>query len=252
MLLKLKDLHGYNVAASDAPAGEVKDTYFDDVRWVVRYLVVDTRAWISGREVLISPLAVTHLDREKQRIDLSVTQKQVDASPSIDAAQPVSRMMETQLNRHYGYPDYWMYGLNAPLWGWADMPVLPPPGKMPPSPADSGDPGTHLRSAREVIGYHIKAKDGETFGHVEDVLVDPDTWALRYLLVDTRNWWPGQAVIVGTEWANEIDWGSRTLSMDLDAERIKACPPFDPAAPVTRQYEQDLHRHYGRSGYWGR
>jgi hypothetical protein len=249
MLLQLKDLNGYNVAASDAPAGEVKDTYFDDARWVVRYIIVDTRAWIRGREVLISPLAVSHLDPQRQRIDLSVTQKQVDESPSVDADKPVSRMMEAQLNRYYGYPDYWTFGLNAPVWGWADVPVLPAEGALPATPPDSGDPGTHLRSAREVIGYHIKARD-QTFGHVEDMLVDPDTWAIRYLLIDTRNWWPGPPVLVGVEWASEIDWNTRTLAVDMDAERVKACPPYDSSSPITREYEADLHKHYGRSGYW--
>jgi hypothetical protein len=249
MLLRLKELNEYNVAASDAPAGEVKDTYFDDVRWVVRYLIVDTRAWVGGREVLISPLAVAHLDPQRQRLDLAVTQKEVDESPSIDADQPVSRMMEAQLNRYYGYPDYWAFGINSPMWGWSDVPVLPIQGAVPDTPADSGDPGTHLRSTREVIGYHIKAHD-DTFGHVEDMLVDPETWAIRYLLVDTRNWWPGPPVLVGVEWASEIDWNTRTLAIDMDAERIKGCPPYDPSSPVTREYEMDLHKHYGRSGYW--
>ena len=249
MLVKAKELNGYDVAASDAPAGELKDTYFDDQRWAVRYLVVDTRAWLRGREVLISPLAVAHIDPQRQRIDLSVTQKRVDASPSIDTAQPVSRMMEAQVNRYYGYPDYWGFGSTAPVWGWGDVPVLPPAGALAPTPPDSGDQGTHLRSSREVIGYHIKARD-ETFGHVEDLLIDPESWAIRYLLVDTRNWWPGPPVLVGVEWASEIDWAARTLAIDMDAERIKACPPYDPAAPVSRQYETDLHQHYGRSGYW--
>ena len=105
MLLNAKTLHGFNVAASDAPAGEVKDTYFDDQRWVIRYLIVDTRAWVRGREVLISPVAVTHVDLERQRIDLAVTQKQVDESPSIDAASPVSRMMESQLRQRWPHAD---------------------------------------------------------------------------------------------------------------------------------------------------
>jgi uncharacterized protein YrrD len=249
MLIKAKELRGYDVAASDAPAGELKDTYFDDQRWTVRYLVVDTRAWLRGREVLISPLAIAHIDPQRRRIDLSVTQQRVDASPSIDTAQPVSRMMEAQINRYYGYPDYWGFAGNAPVWGWGDVPVLPPEGALAPTPPDSGDPGTHLRSAREVIGYHIKARD-DTFGHVEDLLIDPESWSIRYLLIDTRNWWPGPPVLAGVEWASEIDWGTRTVALEMEADRIRACPPYDPSSPVSRQYEADLHSHYGRSGYW--
>jgi uncharacterized protein YrrD len=195
MLLNAKALSGFNVAASDAPAGELKDLYFNEGPWAVRYLLVDTRAWVRGREVLLSPQSVASVDTEVQKIGLSITQKQVDESPSTDA-------------------------------------VTEP-----------------LRSAREIVGYHISARD-ETFGHVEDLLIDLQSWAIRYLLIDTRNWWPGPPVLVGVEWANEIQWDTRTLSVDMEAERIKACPPFDPAVPVSRQYETDLYAHYGRTGYW--
>jgi uncharacterized protein YrrD len=191
-------LNGYNVAASDAPAGEVKDIYFDDTRWAVRYLLVDTRAWLRGREVLVEPQSVAAVDTELQKILLLVTQSQVDESPSLE-----------------------------------------------PKP----DHGSHLRSTREVIGYHINARD-DTFGHVEDMLIDVQSWAIRYLLIDTRNWWPGPPVLVGVEWANEVNWSSRLLRVDMDAEQVKACPPYDPSVPISRQYEADLHQHYGRPGYW--
>jgi hypothetical protein len=200
MLLNAKALMGYNVAASDAPAGEVKDAFFDDDLWIVRHLLVDTRAWLRGREVLIDAKSVARVDTGIQKLDLSVTQKQVDESPSIETV-------------------------------------------------GVGRSGAELRSVREVIGCHISARD-DTFGHVEDLLIDLDGWAIRYLLVDTRNWWPGPPVLLGVEWANEVDWKARTLSVDMEAERIKACPPYDPGSPVSREYETDLHQHYGREVYW--
>ena len=42
--------------------GEVDDLYFDDEDWAIRYLVVDTGGWLSGRKVLISPVAIGHPD----------------------------------------------------------------------------------------------------------------------------------------------------------------------------------------------
>ena len=112
------------------------------------------------------------------------------------------------------------------------------------------DNAGRVRSMREVVGYHINARS-ETFGHLEDMLFDPETWSIRYLVVDTRNWWPGPPVLVSPEWVHEIDWTGRTISFDIEAERIKASPQYDPAMALTRDYEIALHQHYSRRGYWG-
>ena len=119
-------------------------------------------------------------------------------------------------------------------------------------PEDRGgaaDADTGARSTKEVIGYHIRAGD-ETFGHLEDMLIEPDTWAIRYLLIDTRNWWPGPPVLVAPDWVNHFDWVDKKLTMDVSADRIKSCPPYDPASPLTREYETELYRHYQQTEYW--
>jgi hypothetical protein len=113
----------------------------------------------------------------------------------------------------------------------------------------AADADTGARSTKEVIGYHIRAGD-ETFGHLEDMLIEPDTWAIRYLLIDTRNWWPGPPVLVAPDWVNHFDWVDKKLTMDVSAERIQSCPPYDPASPPTREYETVLYRHYQRTEYW--
>ena len=249
MLLNARSLKGYDVDGSDGPVGTVIDSYFDDERWVLRYLVIDTREWIRGREVLVSPLAVQHVDAEREKVTLSLTRHQVDNSPSPEADEPVSRVMEAKLNRYFGYPDYWAFGAVAPLWGWGDLPVMPASSPREAVEQELGDAETHLRSTDEVLGYHIRTRD-ETFGHLEDMLFEPDSWAIRYLLVDTRNWWPGPPVLVGTNWVDRIDWSERTLTFDTTADRIKHSPAYVPAAPVSRDYEENLHRHYQRPIYW--
>src|SRR5687767_2340606 len=55
MLRNIKDLRGYVIRAIDGTIGKVDDFYFDDEDWGIRYLVVDTGSWLSGRKVLISP-----------------------------------------------------------------------------------------------------------------------------------------------------------------------------------------------------
>ena len=118
-----------------------------------------------------------------------------------------------------------------------------------PSKPENGADDTGVRSTHEVFGYHIRARD-QTFGHLEDLLIEPETWTIRYLLIDTRNWWPGPPVLVAPDWVNHFDWLDRKLSMDVTAEQIKNCPPYDPASPPTREYETVLYRYYERREYW--
>jgi hypothetical protein len=110
-----------------------------------------------------------------------------------------------------------------------------------------GDP--HLQSTREVIDYYIEARDGD-IGHVEDFIIDDEAWAIRYLVVNTRNWWPGKKVLVAPQWISEIRWGDAQVHVDMTREHIKDSPEFDPAAPVNRAYEERLFDYYGRPKYW--
>jgi hypothetical protein len=126
-------------------------------------------------------------------------------------------------------------------------PSFEPAGSLTGRPPSA--PSARLRSAREVIGYHISARD-ETFGHLEDLLFDTETWDIRYLLIDTRNWWPGPPVLVGSSWVDYIETREKKLFMDMPADRIKSSPPYDPNAPLSRGYETALHRHYERTEYW--
>ncbi len=107
----------------------------------------------------------------------------------------------------------------------------------------------HLRSCRAVTGYHIHAKDGD-IGHVADFLVDDRTWAIRYLVGDTSNWWVGHQVLVAPRWIDDVSWSASKVSVDLTRQAVKDAPPYDAAAQLDRQREQALYEHYGRRAYW--
>jgi sporulation protein YlmC with PRC-barrel domain len=112
---------------------------------------------------------------------------------------------------------------------------------------DDDDP--HLRSVREVTGYHIQGTDGE-IGHVDDLIVDDTTWAIRYLVIDTRNWWLDRKVLVAPHWADRISWDVRKVYVNLKREQVKHSPEWHPDAPVNREYEARLYDYYGRPTYW--
>lgn len=256
MLRKVSSLNGYAIQATDDELGKVKEVYFDDERWGVRYLVVETGSWLSSRKVLISPYSITGVDDLEEVVHVSLTRDQVKNSPEIDTHQPVSRQLETEFSEYYGFGSYW----SGPyLWGVGGYPLYPAPdgatavGETPEelaARAASNPEDVHLRSSEQVTGYHIAGTDDE-IGHVEDFICDDETWAVRYLLVDTRNWWPGgKKVLLATHWIERIDWTESMVWTTLTRDQIKNSPEYNDDLPLDRDYETRLHRHYGRQGYW--
>jgi uncharacterized protein YrrD len=253
MLRNLKDLRGYAIRATDGVIGEVDDLYFDDEDWAIRYLVVDTGGWLPGRKVLISPVAIGHPDWMARLLPVSLTKTQVEHSPDIDTQRPVSRQYEAAYFGYYGYPYYWG---GAGLWGMGAYPgSLTTEGRVEEemktrrTPPARTSEECHLRSCRVVIGHHVHATDGD-IGHVEDLLVEDHTWAIRYLIVNTSNWWGGHHVLVAPQWIEDVSWSDATVSVDLTRQAVKDAPPYDSAAQLDRQQEQGIYEHYGRPGYW--
>ena len=220
MLHNLKDLRGDRIAATDGEIGSVDQVYFDDQDWRVRYFVVDTGGWLSGRKVLISPVSIDRSKSSEDAIAVGLSRDQVEHSPGIDADKPVDRRYEEAYARYYGQPLYW-----AP----------PEAGVMPPPPADGKAARklkeaereaaeSHLRSSGEVVGYSIHAADG-SIGHVADIRVDDRNWAVSDLVVDTRDWLPGRKVLVPPSAVERIDWSTREVRLRLRREDVeRSCP----------------------------
>lgn len=258
MLRKVTSLNGYSLQATDGELGKVKDMFFDDEKWTIRYLVVETGSWLNSRQVLISPYSIAGVDEVDEAIAVNLTQEQVRASPDIDTHQPVSRQMEGDLSSYYGLGNYW---IGPELWGTGAYPVTGAPnvagGGAVPGHAEellqqaSDNPEDyHLRSADNVKGYHIQGTD-EEIGHVQDFVFDDETWALRYFIVDTRNWWPGgRKVLIATHWIDRIDWTGSLVHVRLTQDQIRNSPEHDPDQPLDRDTENTLHLHYGMRNYW--
>jgi hypothetical protein len=250
MLRSMKAMEDYSIGATDGIVGRVTDFYFDDETWVIRYLVVALAGGEPPRKVLISPIALGQPNWSEKLLPAKLTQVQIRNSPDIDTDKPVSRQQEMGYLGYYGYGAYWGGG---GLWGAGMYPdVLQAGLQAQGSGADTrpehhDDP--HLRSGNTVMRYYVHASDGD-IGHVQGFLVDEKSWAIRYLIVNTSNWWLGHEVIVSTEWIDDISWTESTVSFDLKRQAVKDSPPYDSAAPLDRDGEVRLHEHYGRTGYW--
>jgi uncharacterized protein YrrD len=246
MLSKAKTLKGYSLQNTEAETiGKVKEFYFDDRHWTVRYLVANTGTWLSGRQVLISPYALVAVNTDHENIVVDLTKKQIEDSPSLDSDRPVSRQFEENYYGYYDYPRYW----GGPCsWGYYPY-IERNREKWNDFTRDEKKWDHHLRSSHEVTGYHIQAKDGE-LGHVEDFIIDDETWAIRYLIVNTSNWWAGKKVLVSPQWIERVSWGEKKVFINLSRETIKQSPEYTDESLLTRDYEIGLHGHYNRKGYW--
>jgi hypothetical protein len=255
MLRQATELEKFEVFATDGPVGRVRDFFFDDRRWIVRYFVVATGSCLNRAEVLISPVALCGPDWLQRFIPIALKREQVERSPALDSRLPVAREHESALVHHYNWPVY---------WGVAGFPEvdIPEDDASDDSPgvrkagagASDGLPagvsaakpvspqGFHLRSVRAVTGHAIEATDGRV-GDVADFLMDDLTWEIRYLLVDTCSWWPGKKVLIAPQWIERVGWGEAKVYVNLTREAIKGGPAYSPDQPVTPDYPGQLCRH---------
>ena len=249
MLRSIREITGYAIKASDGDIGRCHDFLFDDHSWGIRYMVATTAKWLSRRKVIISLVFFEQPDWVEKRFPVSLTREQIENSPPLEEHAPVSRQYEIAYHEHYAVPFYWA---GNELWGAYPDPagvVHPLPEQTSPTARDINIDDGHLRSTNEFQNYRIMARDGNA-GHIDDFLVDDITWALRYLVVDTRNWLPGRKVLISPEWVESVSWANEKVYVDLNSDMIKDSPEYDPNQPVNRQYEITLYDYYGRPHYW--
>jgi hypothetical protein len=229
MLRSIKQICGDKLGASDGEIGHVKDFYFDDQSWAVRYVVADTGSWLPGRKVLISPHAFGSLQQAGKLLLVNLTRKQIEGSPSIDLHKPVSRQYEEEYYQYYGWPSYWQ---GSGLWGMSSVPGLELPAPpLPVAPVsahgrsrESAD--AHLRSTQAVNGYHLQASDG-TIGHICDFMMDAQTWAIRQLVIKTGHRFSGKEVEIATDQIDRISYEESKVFVNLTTEAVEQSPPHD-------------------------
>ena len=245
MIRSIEQTRGMGIEATDGPIGEIHDVYFDDHEWTVRYYVVDTGKWLPGRKVLLPPHVVRQTTPSHAGLPVDLTREQIRNSPDVDMDRPISRQSELVLYRHYGWTPYW-FPLDP-----ASPVVVEGDASEREREATSGHYGgdPHLRSAKEVTGYHVAATDGE-IGHIEDFLFDDQSAKIRYGVVDTQNWLPGKNVVIAPEWISKVKWSESKVFVNVTREAVRNSPEYNPATPLDRAYESRLFEHYGYPVPW--
>jgi len=249
MLLVASALKGYDIEAKDGCIGTVSDFLFDDTNWTLRWLVIDNGTWLNDRKLLIHPSAIGTTVYERRAMTVALSKAQIEGSPTIRQDEPVTRQQEMTLYDYYGA---------SPLWegggyfgdGAIASPLSAPPlyRQTPMASRDGDDHDPHLRSIAAVTGYHVHAEDGQ-IGHVENIMIDDAHWMIRYLIVDTKNVWPGRHVLLSPHAVTEIDWLDHELHLNLSREAVRTSPAWNPEDLIDAEFEKRLHTHYNWPAY---
>jgi hypothetical protein len=243
MLWSSRKIHGYAIEAEDGALGKIADFLFEDTNWSIRWLVVDTRHWLTNRKILLPTLALGHLDTEKREFFVRLTKKQVEDSPKIDTDLPVSRQMETNIFDTYGWSPYWGNGYMSSGFGAMLAPAMVPPTLAEHAFRDTEnrDGDSHLRSVGEITNYDIRADDGE-IGHVSDLLISDTDWSIRYLVVDIGTWWAGKKSLIPPNWVQRVDWIAAEIRLNVDRAALRDRPDYTSETVVDAAYERRIHQ----------
>jgi hypothetical protein len=222
MLCSIKQMQGNKLEATDGEIGNVKDFYFDDQSWAVRYVVAETGTWLTSRQVLLSPHAFSGFRPFAKTMPVDLTRQQIEGSPPIEWHKPVSRQFEEEYHRYYGWPGYWEGD------GMRNFPILESTRK---SPDTAGAAITkkhkgadaHLRSTQAVRGYHLQASDGIT-GYICDFMMDEKSWVIGELVIKTGHRFSGNEVLIPVGRVSRISYEESTVFVNMTKEAVERCP----------------------------
>lgn len=251
MIQNLRKLIGFTVRSQDGEIGTIDDFYFDDNRWVVRYLVVDSRNWLDGRRLLFAPRALSEIDFQDKILTIPLDLETIRSSPLIEAGQPFGREQEIALHNYYQWPFYWTPGDAGGLGpgSVAAYPLVELAEEMAEKGAHDPLENPNLCSFTDFSGFKLKARDGD-IGSIADILVNDEDWNILYLIVDTGRWLPGRKVLVSPNWVKKVNASDSEIEIDLSQDTIRNSPEYDQNLPLERDYENRLYEHYGKEKYW--
>lgn len=249
MKRSINSLIGYTMGATDGEIGKVKEFYFDDQSWAIRYLIIETGSWLNGRKVLLSPQALLTPDWENEVFPVNLTKEKIRNSPDIDTEQTVSRQHEIEMYEYYPWTSYWGGGIWGGGMGVSGMmtqvhePLIESVRSENVADTKDVDGDPHLRSSHRVTGYSIHATDGK-IGDVVDFIIDVHTWKLDFMVADTGHWFPGKKVLIAPALIEKIEWDTAEVILNVTELDVKESPEYEPG-DISETYEANLQNYYG-------
>ena len=234
-LLDTQSLSHFKILCTDGELGKIKDFYFDEQWFYLRYLVVDTSLFLIRHLVLISPICFDYIDIDKNEIHLNLSKQKLEDSPPFGFEETVSMKYERAYHQHFSWPYYGRYNLTP----WTIGPYGIP---WPYYESDSDNPEydivkqkndlieeakkTRLRSTRELRGYSLRGKDNKKFGHLQSLILNTVKYSVEYFVIDTINYWPSKLVLVRPNWIKFINWEKKEVGFNLSKKLIVESPNY--------------------------
>lgn len=241
----LKELLGYVIKANDGTKGTVKDFFFDEESWTIRYMVADLGKFLPGKKVLIPRVFLDKSDWERGHFQVLMTKKDIENCPPRNEHLPVSRAYEALLHEHYQLDYYWPIAYGGAV-GTVGMLRPPTPVRLTNDIVKEEDMNTNLRSFNEVHGYEVECLDKKK-GHIKNFVFDDKNWQVVYVVVDISNWYSrSKNVMIAVNWIDKINYTEQSISINQSSEMLEEAPEFDPSEPVNEAYERQLLDYYGR------
>ncbi len=241
MLRRASDWKELTITSTEGQhVGHVRDLYFDDAAWQVRYLVVNVGNWLNRDLVLLSTASVVDVDWEDGLAKVNLTREQIENSPDVSTEQLASQQAEADLHQHYGWAGY-----------WTTMPIVEMPTDAQLEHAKAADARYALRSVDEVIGYNVHPTDGDTsgdIGHIRDFFIAESDWSIGYLLADTGGWLGGKQVLLAQSWLQQVRWSDASVVVNVRREHVESAPKYDPHMQWDTTAEHELNEHYNHPG----
>ena len=227
MLHNIKSLIGYRIEATDGDIGKVKEFYFEDTNWLIRYIILETGNWLLQRKVLIAPQSIIKGNARGRTFPVNLNKEQIRTSPDIDTDVPVSRHQAIKLFGHYAWKWYgsgfYAGGLEE---GLDTNPIIDEKIQDKPDSTDESDDDLHLRSTKAIIGYHIHSTDGD-YGRVGDFILDGENWQIKFLVVYAHELFGGKKVLIETGKIKEIQWENSKVIVNISTDAIQNGLLFD-------------------------
>lgn len=230
MLYLTSTLKSYNIHATDGEMGKVKDIYFDDHSWAIRYAQIDTNKWLPTRNVYVSPSSFKGVNVEDELVEVNHTKETIKNSPTIPADSEISTANEESLTEYYGWNRYWR-GQN--LWGAVDRPFVP---KIPDQDEENAKKRTEMEmnenrnyvllNESDTLGMKVHGHDGK-MGEVTDLVFDDEYWKIQYLAIKFVKLPAERYYLIDTKHITSVEWTEKDLYVDLKADYLEALTSYE-------------------------
>ncbi|WP_188456560.1 PRC-barrel domain-containing protein [Virgibacillus oceani] len=229
MMYYTSELKDYRIDATDGEMGKIQDLYFDDHSWAIRYAIIDTRKWLPGRNVYLSPTSFVKLNEMEKLVEVSYDKGTIRNSPSIPDNQPLTRDTESTLTGYYGWSRYWF---GTMLWGAQDRPFAPFADHASERSEFTNELQSYenteydLRSEADAIGMKVHASDGK-LGVIDDMIVDDEYWKIRYLVLKSAEVPVETYYLLEADSIQSADWLEKDIYVDYTVDSLKQRKRFE-------------------------